>query len=245
MKKTKRNFTIIESTYSCRLFSILYGRVFAALLVVSLVYSSQSLADDTQYWSSIQLTSKVDDRYSTYGEITHRYSNEAEDFTVRSLRFGGMRKFAETWSYALILENRKTDRAQNDEIRLINQISNRVKLENLDLSFRGRLEFREFENSKVIQNRFRFQARLDGVGYEFWGLVPILSYEYAYIFNTVETRPAESTEMRAQIGIGFDAFGGGIELFYLDRTQASPALEGAMAKSSRFHISNSVFKWSF
>lgn len=231
-----------------RLFPVSYSISYlscAFIAVLALIYSSPSLADDTQYWNSIQLTSKVDDRYSTYGEIIHRYSNEAEDFSVRSLRFGGIRKFAETWSYALILENRKTDRAQNDEIRLINQISNKWKLEDFDISIRGRLELREFENSKVIQNRYRVQARVDGVGYQFWGLVPLVSYEYFYIANTVEARPAGSTEIRAQIGFGFDAFGGGVELFYLDRTQASPAFEGAAAKSSRYQILNTVFKWSF
>ncbi len=215
------------------------------LAATTLTFTNPGHADETQYWNSLQFTSKLNDEQAMLGELNHRYSNQSKEFVVRSVRLGTTRKFAENWTAGLILENRKTNNPSNDEIRLITQLSRKWKFEALDLNIRGRFEFREFADTSAVQNRVRVQTRLDGTSLEFAGITPWTSYEHFQILNTVGSRPEGSTETRMQLGLSFEAWTADIEVAYLDRTVTTAAFRGASAKSSRYQIANTSLKWSF
>jgi hypothetical protein len=54
-----------------------------------LTFGTESLARDLQYWSSIQLTQKLGDGFSTQGELLHRYSSQVERISHRGQQQAG------------------------------------------------------------------------------------------------------------------------------------------------------------
>lgn len=218
------------------------------LLSFVLLISPLSLsAAESQYWTSMQITSGINDQFSLYGELINRYSDEKNEFTTRSNRLGLVYKINSDLTYTIMIENRDTDSDANDEIRFINQLQKKFNFDVVSLAARLRLENREFSNTPVFALRGRILLRADFDQYELYHLKPFVSYEYFNILNDTIGRPSGSTEHRNQIGFttSVKAINAKAEISYLARTTERPAWQTLDKLTNTYSILNLVLKWDF
>lgn len=204
-------------------------------------------AAEPQYWSSLQVSAPLKNDFSLYGELVNRFSGDKEDFVTRSNRLGIVYKINPDLSYAIILENRDTDRDTNDEIRLINQLQHQYKFDFMKLTTRLRIENREFSNTPVYALRGRLSFRGDFDKLAYGSVTPFASFEQFYIFNDTVGRPEGSTEKRNQAGISFPVsfIDAKADLSYLDRIVERASGLGLAEDTNTYSIVNLVLKWGY
>lgn len=217
--------------------------LFSALVFVS---TQVRAAAESQYWTSLQLSTPINSDFGFVAEYVNRYSGDDKEWVTRSNRIGFSYKLTENWSYSLQVENRDTDNNANNEIRYINQISRNWKNESYKLGLRIRYELREFTDTLKMQNRARVMGRIDANAWQFYGITPIATLESFYILNEVSNqRPEGGTEVRAQIGGGFDVLGQEMELYYLSRQIYRPRNDFVSSRTTDYSIVHLVYKLSF
>ncbi|MFK8139339.1 MAG: DUF2490 domain-containing protein [Bdellovibrionales bacterium] len=217
----------------------------AALFIATSLLSTALYAEDrqSQYWSSIKLSSAFGEKTTLLGELLNRYSDESDKFTTRSVRLGLKYKFESSMYYAFIVENRTGSSDNSDENRYINEFGYAQNLEKLKIGYRGRLEWREFSNTSAFLNRLRLRVKLDGTGYQFGSMTPFALVEHFQFLNDVLGRPEGSTELRIQAGVSFKAMGGKVSISYLDRTTKTPAFESSPSSESKYGIVDIGLSW--
>ena len=222
-------------------------RFLIAFLFVMFSFNFFARASDRkeQTWSSLKISSAMNEQMSLLGEIINRYSHDSDDFTTRSVRVGLQYKFENELKYAFIMENRTASSDANDEIRIIHQLGYSWKLEKMKISTRGRLEQREFSDTRSIANRIRARVKANGTGYEWKGLRPFGLVEYFYGANEVPGRPEGGEELRLQAGVSFKALGGRASISYLDRTVKTPSYQGAPSSETDYGIIDLGLSWKF
>lgn len=213
---------------------------------LTLVSTQVRAAAESQYWTSVQFSAPLPSDFGFVAEYINRYSGDSEEWVTRSNRIGFSYKLTDNWGYSLQVENRDTDNNANNEIRYINQLSRSWKNENYKLGLRLRYELREFTDSLKIQNRARVMGRVDANVLEFYGITPIATLESFYILNQVgNQRPDGGTEVRAQVGGGFDVWGQEMELYYLARQVYRPRNDFVSSRTTDYNIVHLVYKLSF
>lgn len=210
-------------------------------LLTSAIYAST----DDQYWSSIKLSSKIDEKFSLKGEFIHRYSNDRSKFVTRSNRLGIGYKFWDNTSYTFLLENRRGSSSTSNEIRFLHQLSHKIPFEKISLGLRGRWEWREFSNTPEFAHRLRARVKVDGTGFKFYKITPFVFGEYFYGPNEVRGRADGHTELRLQSGGSFNALGGKVSLSYLRRQVWTPAYQGSAKSDSKYSIIDLGLGWKF
>lgn len=215
------------------------------VLYLALAISPLAQAEDTQYWSSLQVTSQATEKLSTVGELIHRYSDSDTEFVTESARLGLSYKFNSGWSYALIYENRRTNSINSNEVRYIHQLGRKYEFEKFDAQLRFRLEQRDFWDSEAISNRARALLRIDGTAYEFWGITPYASAEYFYTLNTVVNRAEGSDETRLQVGGAKKVGVAKVEVSYTDRTIQAEPYKTRPFNESRYDVFQLALKWNY
>lgn len=215
------------------------------VIIAVLSFHVASTANETQYWSSVQVNNKINEDYNLLGEWINRYSVDKGAPVTRSVRLGVAYKFTQNWSYAFLVESRTTDSAANAENRFIHQFSRKWDSPDFVLGFRGRLEHREFADSSVIANRLRALLRVDAKAYSFSNFTPWASTEYYYLANTVNSRTIGSYETRHQVGLATPFSLGEVELSYLSRQTVRAALDNITKTTTESDIAQLVFKINF
>jgi len=217
------------------------------VLLASLLFSAtRSHAEtETQYWNSVQVSSHINEKTKLHAEWNHRYSEDKSEFVTRAIRAGLSYKFLPELTYTFLLESRKTDKTNNDEIRFIHQISRNYKFSDYDLYIRGRIEQREFTDSSKILHRARILAQSDMRAFKIGNWTPFVYGEYFHILNTVTSRPEGSYETRAFVGIHQKIFSGKLELGYMRRHVNTASVAGQSAKSNYYDVGILNMKWSF
>tara|TARA_B100001248_G_C27399748_1_gene469159 strand:- start:4812 stop:5474 length:663 start_codon:yes stop_codon:yes gene_type:complete len=212
-------------------------------IAISFAFSAE--ARESQYWSSVKLSSKLDDKLTMLGELLHRYSEDDDKYTTRSVRLGLGYTFENEMQYALIFENRTAGSDASDEARYIHQLSYKLPYDGWNLGLRGRWENREFSNTSSFANRLRARVKVDAPMYTWHELTPFALAEYFYQANSVVGRPEGSTELRLQAGASYPIWGGKLALSYLDRSTKKPAYQGAAKSESDYGIIDLALSWKY
>jgi hypothetical protein len=182
-----------------------------------------ALNKQTQYWGSLSLIKPLDEKWVTSLELINRYSVDNGESFVKSTRIGLGYNFENDITYTAILEDRRTDRHDNNEKRLIHQFSKKWGLEAVSLSLRFRQEHRKFNDSEVWMNRSILRAAIDFENLKFKIFTPFVSSEHKYVLNSVEGRKAGSIEARNSIGLDMQLTEDlNADLSYMDRRTFVP-----------------------
>lgn len=218
-----------------------------AIFVFTIMLASVSKAAESQQWTSLNLSSRLNDDFSLVTEIINRYSSEKSEFVTRSNRIGLSFKIGDSLTYTFLLENRDTNSDSNDEIRFINQLQKKWSFDFASLSARLRLESREFSNTPVYALRARGLVKAELKTLKIGEVVPFLAYEHLYVCNDTVGRPQGSSERRNQIGAAFpvDLISASFELSYMDRIVIRPETSQLSEQVNTYSIVNLASRWAF
>ncbi len=213
----------------------------------SLLLGSISKAAESKQWTSLNLSSRLNDEFSLVTEIINRYSSDKSEFVTRSNRIGLSYKINDSVTYAFLLENRDTNSDSNDEIRFINQLQKKWNFDFTNLSFRFRLESREFSNTPVFSLRARGLVKAELKTMKVGDLLPFLAYEHLYVCNDTIGRPQGSSERRSQLGLAFpiDLISASVELNYMDRIVIRPETSQLSEQVNTYSVVNLASRWAF
>ena len=222
----------------------------AVLTIVSAVSflflgSKIAWASEGQGWNSISLTAPLAGNWGIYSELIHRQSFESRDWVTRSLRAGLTYKFSENWTYAFIMENRRTNTSSSAEWRWIHQVQRGFDLGYVQSLLRFRWELREFADHPGFLNRARVLGRFDFKDWKLGFFYPFVSQEYFYHLNSVTSRRAGTTESRSQFGLSFPFDGWKLDLAYLDRFIQVPSTDSLPRSGTHYRIINSSISVKF
>lgn len=218
------------------------------LLTLLFAFSSTTFAleKNTQYWGSLSLIKPLDEKWVTSLEAIERYSVDNGESVVKSFRLGLGYKFENGITYTAIIEDRRTNRHDNNEKRWIHQFSKKWKFESVDLSLRYRQEHRKFEDSEAWMNRSRLKADIDLNMWAFGSFTPYVSSEYMYISNTVEDRQAGTGESRVNLGMDWQATEKlGLDLSYMDRRIYDPRTSVSPRTETLYQVALLSAKYTF
>lgn len=208
-------------------------------------FSLELVAEDTQYWTSVQITSPLRGQFRLMTEVIGRYSEDREEVVTRSLRAGFTFGLNQKLVYGFYLENRDTDSDSSDEVRFVNQLQNKWVFEDYNASLRFRWELREFSESKEYQNRLRLQGRIYLEQQKFFKMTPFLAGEYLRSMNDIDGRPSGTVEIRNQAGVSTEIGIGRFELGYIFRSVETPTVSGEPASTAKSGVLNTVFRFNF